>query len=126
MAEAVTSTKSPVTNTSSVPSSPATTPVPRGTPGIPIPPATKFDPPGVSSWEDEYLNVDNVDTENAQLTEEQLRQKNLTLGVEQHHQYYNSTTLHNTETVQEYLRSFRNLTPNSILSKSHRRAMVSE
>lgn len=53
-----------------------------------------------------------------------MKAKNLTLGHEVHHQYYNSTTLQDAEIVQEYLKSFQNLTPNSMLSKSHRRAMV--
>lgn len=89
---------------------------------MPIPPATKFDPPSVTSWDDEYLNVD---TDKTDLSEAELKAKNLTLGHEEHHTYYNSTTLQNADTVQEYLRSFQNLTPNSMLSKSHRRAMVS-
>lgn len=89
-------------------------------------PYPKIDPPSVSSWDDEYLNVGNIDSDKTDLTEEELKQKNLTLGHEEHHVYYNSTTLQNTETVQEYLRSFQNLQPNSMLSKSHRRAMVSE
>lgn len=101
-----------------------TTAVPRRTPGIAIPPAAKFDPPASSSWEEQYVNVGNIDTDNSELTDDELRLKNLTLGHEEHHTYYNSTTLQNTETVQEYLRSFQNLTPNSMLSKSHRRAMV--
>lgn len=87
-------------------------------------PYPKIDPPSVSSWDDEYLNVGNIDSDKTDLTEDELKQKNLTLGHEEHHVYYNSTTLQNTETVQEYLRSFQNLQPNSMLSKSHRRAMV--
>lgn len=71
------------------------------------------------------MNVGNVDLETPELTEEELRQKNLTLGHEEHHIYYNSTTIRNVETVQEYFKSFKNLTPNSLLSKSNRRAMVS-
>lgn len=78
----------------------------------------------VPTWEEEYVNVGNVDTETKDFTDEELKLKNLTLGHEEHHIFYNSTTLQNTETVQEYLRSFQNLTPNSMLSKSHRRAMV--
>lgn len=85
-----------------------------------INPVAKIDPP--TSWEDEY--VSNIDTDKTELTEDELRAKNLTLGNEEHHTYYNSTTLQNAESVQEYLKSFQNLTPNSMLSKSHRRAMV--
>lgn len=86
----------------------------------PTNPVAKMD--SSTSWEDEY--VSNIDTDKTELTEDELRAKNLTLGNEEHHTYYNSTTLQNAESVQEYLKSFQNLTPNSMLSKSHRRAMV--
>lgn len=72
---------------------------------------------------DDYLS--NVDTEEAELTEAELRAKNFTLGHETHHMFYNSSTVTDAPLVQEYLKSFQNLTPNSMLSKSHRRAMVS-
>lgn len=120
----------PASESSSVATEPSTTrsatsPTMASTLGI-IPAAApaKYDPSSTSSWEDQYINADNVDTEQDELTEEELRQRNLTLGHEEHHVYYNSTTLQNAEQAQEFLKSFQNLTPNAMLSKSHRRAMV--
>lgn len=101
-------------------------PTPKSTPAVAIPPPTKFDPTSVSSWEDKYLNVDDVDKDITDLTEEELREKNFTLGHEEHHMYYNSTILQNEEVVQEYYKSLKNLPVNNMLSRSHRRAMVSK
>ncbi|XP_055844691.1 plexin domain-containing protein 2 isoform X2 [Episyrphus balteatus] len=70
--------------------------------------------------------AENVDVpENETLSD--LENRHYTVNqTSDHHIYYNSTIYVSKDTADEYWSSFKNITPNSMLSASHRRAMTVE
>ncbi|TMW39490.1 hypothetical protein DOY81_015430, partial [Sarcophaga bullata] len=68
--------------------------------------------------------IDTVDVpENETLNA--LKKNNLTVNqTEDHHHYYNSTIVVDKEKAETYWNEIRNMSPNYMLSQSHRRAMI--
>lgn len=74
---------------------------------------------------DDELSFDKFDTEDG-LTNKTLSTHNVTTYKEDYHIFYNSTTATVDESViNKYWSDLKNLTTSTLLSKSHRRAMVS-
>uniref|UniRef100_A0A1I8PSQ6 PSI domain-containing protein n=1 Tax=Stomoxys calcitrans TaxID=35570 RepID=A0A1I8PSQ6_STOCA len=68
--------------------------------------------------------IDSIDLPEDE-TLDSLKKRNLTLNTtSDHHQYYNSTTYTDKDKADKYWNEIKNITPNVMLSQSHRRAMT--
>ncbi|XP_037918633.1 plexin domain-containing protein 2 isoform X2 [Hermetia illucens] len=95
----------------------------------PVPKVTKLSTPkkvNVNATDSMTMTdtiIDEVDQPENN-TRNELTKYNITEVKEDFHLYYNSSVLVDKELIAQYWNEFKNITPNSMLSKSHRRAMT--